>query len=251
MTMRALVPLFVACLALGGCPSPKSGSESTASEGGSGGGGGGLLHEIQSEMLGSSKATRQGVALDLYYDVSGSSQNLKRPLGKILEKVVDTYPDAVPYSYSFFGQSCIVQGNGVANVQSLRRSNKDWVASKMDDHNTNLSEVFKHIRTRAEEDPKTQFCAVVVTDGGYEDPEAARVEFKKLKSCVNLRMLTFVGVHTGDNSKLEKLEQLTKVEGGDPGGLAVYRVTDANNDSTIQDARDALREAVTSAKKAE
>lgn len=251
MTMRALVPLFVACLALGGCPSPKSGGDTTASEGGSGGGGGGLLHEIQSEMLGSNKATRQGVALDVYYDVSGSSANLKRPLGKILEKVVDTYPDAVPYSYSFFGKSCMVQGNGVANVQSLRRSNKDWVASKMDDHTTNLGEVFKHIRSRAEDDPKTEYCAVIVTDGGYEDPLEARTEFKKLKACSNLRMVTFVGVHTGDNSKLETLEQLTKVEGGDPGSPTVFRVTDANNDSSIQDAREALREAVKSAKKAD
>jgi hypothetical protein len=251
MTMRALLPLFVACLALGGCPSPKSGDDTTASEGGSGGGGGGLFHEIQSEMLGSNKATRQGVAIDVYYDVSGSSANLKRPLGKILEKVVDIYPDAVPYSYSFFGKSCMVQGSGVANVQSLRRSNKEWVSSKMEDHTTNLSEVFKHIRSRAEDDPKTDFCAVVVSDGGYEDPEAARVEFKKLKSCENLRMITFVGVHTGDNSKLEKLQQLTKVEGGDTGVLTVYRVTDANNDSAIQDARGALREAVSSAKKAD
>lgn len=249
MTMRALVPLFVACLALAGCPGQKTETGSTASESGSGGSGGGLLHDIKSEMFGSSKATRTGVALDVYYDVSGSSTNLKKPLGKLLEQVADTYPDAVPFSYSFYGNACNVQGTGVANVQSLRRANKAWVASNGEDKVTNLSAAFKHIREGATDEPKTQFSAIIVSDGGFEDQDAARAEFKKLKEVDNLRLLIFVGVHTKDNAKFEHLKALTKGDGGEPGGLTVEFVTDENSESSIQDARDALKQVVSSAKK--
>jgi hypothetical protein len=251
MSLRALVP-FVAALnlaalfILGGCQDSKQAPKPTRTS--SGGGGGGLLHELQSEMLSSSKATREGVALDVYFDVSGSSTNLREPLGKLLERVVDTYPDAVPYTYSFYGKEALLQDSGVTNVQNIRRAAKAWAKSKLTDKTTNLGQAFRRIRERAEENPKTQFAAIVVSDGGFEDADVARVELRKLRAVDNVRVLTFVGVHTGDNSKLQRLSELTK-SGSDEGDLAVHLVTDANSDSAANGARDALRELIGNARK--
>src|SRR3569623_1763850 len=112
MSMRAFVPLLAALsvaavLAAGSCQENKTAPKTARSSGG--GGGGGLLHELQSEMLSSNKPSREGVALDVYFDVSGSSTNLRESLGKLLERVVDTYPDAIPYTYSFYGKDALLQ----------------------------------------------------------------------------------------------------------------------------------------------
>lgn len=245
--MRLLFIAAAFSLALVGC-NPNKGA--SASEAG-GGSGSGLFHDIASEMGGAKKATREGVAFDLYYDVSDSSSNLRKPLGKLLEGVGDTYPEAVPYTYSFFGANCDLQGEGVTNVQSLRRADKAWAASKLHDTTTNLNKVFERIKQRAEDAPNTRFAALIVSDGGYEDPDAARGALRKLKEVPNLRSLVFVGVHTGDNPKLERLTDLTRVlrGGGDSGGVEVQIVTDANNEAKIADARKALTELVQSGKK--
>ncbi|RYG19926.1 hypothetical protein EON82_20845, partial [bacterium] len=220
--MRTLVPLLAVLVALGGCQDSKPAPKSTRSSSG-GGGGGGLLHELQSEMLSSNKATREGVALDVYFDVSGSSTNLREPLGKLLERVVDTYPEAVPYTYSFYGKEANLQDSGVTNVQNIRRAAKAWAKSNLADKTTNLSEAFRRIRERAEDNPKTDFAAVIVSDGGFEDADKAPVELRKLRALENVRQLIFVGVHTGDNSKLQRLSELTK--GGGESDLDVHLVT--------------------------
>lgn len=243
MTMRAHLSLAAAAiLALVGCNGPKGTAEARGSSGG-----GGLLHDIQSEMLASNKPTREGVALDVYFDVSGSSTNLKKPLGKLLERVADTYPEAVPYTYSFYGQSADLQGSGVSNVQSFRRATKAWVASKKEDKTTSLGEALRRLRERAEADPETQFAGIVVSDGGFEDAPTAKVELRKLREVPNVRYLAFVGVHTGDNPKLQRLTELT---GGGDKGLQIHLVTDANNESSIQEARDGLHDLIAPAKKA-
>lgn len=244
MTMRASIFLAAASLALFGCGGPKAGAEPQSSS--SSVGGGGLLHDIQSEMLASSKPTREGVALDVYFDVSDSATALKKPLGKLLERVADTYPDAVPYTYSFYGASANLQDSGVTNLQNLRRAVKAWSASKLRDKTTNLGEAFRRIRERAEAAPETQFAAIVVTDGGFEDAPIAKVELRRLRACGNVRYLAFVGVHTGDNPKLQRLTELT---GGESKGLDIHLVTDANNESAIQEARDGLHEIVAPARK--
>lgn len=250
--MRAFVPLLAALsvaavLAAGGCQEKSPAPKTSRSSGG--GGGGGLLHELQSEMLSSNRPTREGVALDVYFDVSGSSTNLRESLGKLLERVVDTYPDAVPYTYSFYGKEALLQDSGVTNVQNIRRAAKAWAKSKLADKTTNLGQAFRRIRERAEENPKTEFAAVIVSDGGFEDMDIAPVELRKLRACGNVRELTFVGVHTGDNSKLQRLSELTKSKGGESGDLSIHLVTDANGDTATQGARDAIREFVGGARK--
>jgi hypothetical protein len=243
---KALLMAVAALLAAGGCQEAKQAPKKTQA---SGGGGGGLLHELQSEMLSSNKATREGVALDIYFDVSGSSTNLRDPLGKLLESVVDTYPDAIPYTYSFYGRESLLQDSGVTNVQSIRRAAKAWSASKLADNTTNLGQAFRRIRERAEESPKTQFAAIIVSDGGFEDMDKAPVELRKLRACPNVRELTFVGVHTGDNSKLQRLSELTKGSGESSGGPSIHLVTDANGDAASRSAREDLRELIGNARK--
>lgn len=238
--------LFVASLSFVGCSSPTAQAKSSSS------GGSGLGHELGRELFGSNKATRSGVAVDVYFDVSDSSTALRKSLTKLMEQVVDTDPDAVQLTYSFFGKNCNLQGNAVTSLTGLRRAGKDWVGSQMHDDTTNLSEVFKRIQENAKAEPETQFVAVIVTDGGYEDPDAARGAIKKLQDLPNLKLLAFVGVHTGDNPKLQRLVDLTrplKQKEGDPAGLSVALVTDKNNDAPISDARDAINQVIASGKK--
>ncbi len=242
MTMRASLFLALALLAIGGCKGPQGGAASATS----GGGGGGLLHDIQSEMMASNKATREGVEVDVYFDVSGSSTQLKKPLGKLLEQVADTYPEAVPYSYSFYGTSADLQGEGVTNVQSLRRAIKAWGASKKEDKTTNLGEALRRARERADAEPTKNFAVVIVSDGGYEDAPVAKKALEALKG-TNVRYVAFVGVHTGDNSKLQRLTELTR---GIEGGPEIHLVTDMNNETSVAEAKEALQKLVGDARKA-
>ena len=252
MGMRPFSTIAAALLAfaLVGC-APK-GSGGGSAEGG-GGSGGGLLHDIASEMGGAKKATRTGVAFDLYYDVSDSSANLRKPLGKLLEGTADTYPEAVPYTYSFFGKDCDLQGEGVTNVQSLRRADKAWAASTTHDQTTNLAKVFGRIAERAADAPTTDFAAVIVSDGGFEDPDAARGALRKLGTVANLKALVFVGVHTGDNPKLERLTDLVRAlkNGDGKSPIEVQLVTDSNNEARIDAAKATLGGLVATGGKAE
>ena len=118
MGMRPLGAVLLFALGLAGCGSGGGGASGGA-------GGGSLAHEIGRELHDVKKATRSGVEVALFFDISGSSNELRKPIGKLVEQVIDVDPDAVPLDYSFFGNKCILQGTTLSTLKGVRRASKD------------------------------------------------------------------------------------------------------------------------------
>lgn len=166
--------------------------------------------QIQKDMDRPTQPSTETVAIDLYMDLSGSTNSLRAPISALVKDVLSTHPKAVRLNYSTYNKEVREMGSTLNSGPYLDEVGAEWQAlPKAEPRGTLLSSVFTHAAIVARRDTSIKRIVAIATDGGFEDNK--QQIFNGLESLVqagNLNMIVFIGVQPGNSSKLNKLSEI-------------------------------------------
>jgi hypothetical protein len=151
----------------------------------------------------------EGLDVRLYMDQSGSTTTERAPIAALLKATLETHPDYIRVHRAYFGQTVKPESQKLTSGQDLDEIGREWqkVPAK-EPSRTYFASIFDDASADLGRHPETKQIVVIGTDGGFEDPDAARAAARRLARSANLAMVVFAGVKTQNSDKRSRLGTL-------------------------------------------
>lgn len=204
-----------------------------------------VKNQVAQDLDRPTKPTTEAVALDVYLDLSGSTNSLRPEIGQLVKQAIVTYPDTMRMTYSTYGKEVRELGQSLNAGPYVDEMNSNWEElPKLEPRGTHLAVAIDHAAMTARRDTSISRAVVIASDGGFEDQKQEVTEaLENLAQATNVQLLVFVGVQPGNSDKLNRLTELADFAKNlrTEAPLKVIIVTLTQNDVALSDTKSGLK----------
>jgi hypothetical protein len=172
---------------------------------------------------------------------------------RFLAELLDLYPKSLETTLHGFAQGVDKMNTIFCSRQAVQNAIYDYSSGNDPEppKGTSLSSALADLRTECMRTPEKQVVGVIVTDGGFEEPDAAVIAAtRQLSDMPNIQVLVFTGLKPLFTAKLSKLDAVA-VDSFKKGSVTkhVYSVNLEEGGAMLKRAKTAINDTIAYAEK--